>query len=357
LTDNDVGLFGRVYTNGIPLYFIGESLASSTANLSPAVRSAWANLIHLNAATSKGGDGTVTLLSSSDQNPILKGRFGNVTDFSYLPNVDLATLTDAQAEVLGQSGGADVLVAFPGLEQVDEGQVRTFTQNVRVFNGADEASLQERKILFQNVVCWLIRCSVCGSIDLTLETSASAESAPAGSELTYTLVVRQSGECEGTGVVVTNQLGAGVQFVGVETTQGTWQYADGMVTFNYGRLTSASVTEMKITVIPTRAGSVTNLAGVRANGVEVRVDNNNSVVVTEVTGSSQPVLGITLTLDRLPVIQLQGQVGTSYVVEASTNLVSWTTFTNVIATDTLMRFPETGASKFKARYYRARQGP
>jgi uncharacterized repeat protein (TIGR01451 family) len=217
--------------------------------------------------------------------------------------------------------------------------------------------LQERKILFQNVVCWLIRCSVCSSIDLTLDTGASAESVPAGSELTYTLVVQQSGECEGTGVVVTNQLGAGVQFVGVETTQGTWQYADGMVTFNYGRLTSASVTEMKITVIPTRAGSVTNVAGVRANGVEVRLDNNNSVVVTEVTGSTQPLLGITLTLDRLPVIQLQGQVGTSYVVEASTNLVNWTTFTNVVATDTLMRFPETGASKFKARYYRARQGP
>jgi len=135
------------------------------------------------------------------------------------------------------------------------------------------------------------------------------------------------------------------------------QYADGMVTFNYGRLTSASVTEMKITVIPTRAGSVTNLAGVRVNGVEVRLDNNNSVVVTEVTGSSQPVLGITLTLDRLPVIQLQGQVGTDYVVEASTNLVSWTTFTNVVATDALIRFPETGASQFKSRYYRARQGP
>jgi len=50
-------------------------------------------------------------------------------------------------------------------------------------------------------------------------------------------------------------------------------------------------------------------------------------------------------------------VGTDYVVEASTNLVSWTTFTNVVATDALIRFPETGASQFKSRYYRARQGP
>src|SRR4029077_19486831 len=136
---------------------------------------------------------------------------------------------------------------------------------------------------------------------------ASADSVPAGSELTYTLVVQQSGECEGTGVVVTNQLGAGVQFVGVETTQGTWQYADGMVTFNYGRLTSASVTEMKITVIPTRAGSITNLAGVRANGVEVRLDNNTSVLVTDVTGSTQPALSITRTLGGQPEIQLHGK--------------------------------------------------
>ena len=45
------------------------------------------------------------------------------------------------------------------------------------------------------------------------------------------------------------------------------------------------------------------------------------------------------------------------LVEASTNLVNWITFTNVIATDTLMRFPETGAFSFRERYYRARQGP
>ncbi|MEO8428037.1 MAG: Calx-beta domain-containing protein, partial [Verrucomicrobiota bacterium] len=82
----------------------------------------------------------------------------------------------------------------------------------------------------------------------------------------------------------------------------------------------------------------------------IRDDDNSNT-------PKQPVLGITLTLDRLPVIQLQGQVGTSYLVEASTNLVNWITFTNVIATDTLMRFPETGALKFRARYYRASQGP
>jgi hypothetical protein len=69
------------------------------------------------------------------------------------------------------------------------------------------------------------------------------------------------------------------------------------------------------------------------------------------------VLSITRTLSGQPEIQLQGKAGASYVIEASTNLVNWTTFTNVVATGALSRFPETGAAKFRARYYRATQGP
>jgi hypothetical protein len=95
----------------------------------------------------------------------------------------------------------------------------------------------------------------------------------------------------------------------------------------------------------------------RVNGPEARSDNNTSVVVTAVMETTRPVLSITRTVDGQPETRLQGKAGTSYVVEVSTNLVSWTTFTNVVATDVLMRFPETAVPKFKARYYRARQEP
>jgi hypothetical protein len=47
----------------------------------------------------------------------------------------------------------------------------------------------------------------------------------------------------------------------------------------------------------------------RANGVEVSLENNTSVVVTEVTGSTQPMLSITRTFDGQLEIQLEGVAG------------------------------------------------
>ena len=216
LTDREVAIFDRVFTNGIPLYFIGENLAAAAANLSEPSRAKWMELIHLGPANGKGGSGTISLAETPGNNSILQGRFGSAQDFAYPPVLDLATSTGDTAEVLGQSGAADVLVAHPHTDEADLGEVRTFTQNVRVVSGVDSASLGERKTLFQNVVCWLLRCGGCGAINLALELSGSAESVTAGSELIYSLAVHHSGECEGTGVVVTNRLPPGVRFVTAE---------------------------------------------------------------------------------------------------------------------------------------------
>jgi hypothetical protein len=145
--------------------------------------------------------------------------------------------------------------------------------------------------------------------------------------------------------------------VSAESTQGSWQYTNGVVTFHYGRVISASVAEMKIIVTPTQPGVITNFATVRLNGPEVTLNNNSSLLVTAVAGTSQPVLTIALVESGSTEIELQGTVGKSYVIEASTNLVDWVSVTNVLSTDSIIHFFDASLANLKARYYRARQGP
>jgi len=50
---------------------------------------------------------------------------------------------------------------------------------------------------------------------------------------------------------------------------------------------------------------------------------------------------------------LEGNVGLTYVVEASTNLVNWTPLTTLVATNGAMPVLDTAATNFNHRFYRA----
>ncbi|MBI3417306.1 MAG: DUF11 domain-containing protein [Verrucomicrobia bacterium] len=354
LSEADVELFRRVFTNGVPLYFIGNQLASATANLSASSRALWTGLVHLRAATTQTSAGSVNLVNTERDGPLLSRRFGTVADFAYAPAVDVTTVADSDSQVIGTAGASDVLVAFPPPSLGETGGTRSFTQNVHVLTGADDTSIESRKVLFQNVVCWLIRCGGCGAIDLLLEGDAASSTVPTGSQLTYNLVVRHSGECEGIGVVLTDQLPPGVDFVSAESTQGTWQYAEGVVRFYIGHVMSASVTDLHIIVTPTQPGAITNIAVVHTSGPEVSLLNDTVNIVTTVTGSARPVVGIALSLDGRPEIRLQSLPGRDYTIETSSNLINWLAWTNLIGDGTLLRFLDTPNASAPFRFYRVR---
>src|SRR5207249_2576052 len=111
---------------GMPLYFIGEHLAS--APLSASVREPWTNLVHLVPTTQKAHGDVVDVIESEshpDQDSevrhtqIIHDRFGWVQDFAYSILVDdtIATVKDTETgtNVLGRVGTAEVLVAVPAL--------------------------------------------------------------------------------------------------------------------------------------------------------------------------------------------------------------------------------------------------
>src|SRR6185503_19296073 len=78
-----------------------------------------------------------------------------------------------------------------------------------------------------------------------------------------------------------------------------------------------------------------------------------NLLVTEITGTAELVLTIARVGSGSTELALQGTVGNTYLIEASTNLVDWVTVTNVLMTDSIMRFFDPAASTSNRRYYRA----
>lgn len=81
-------------------------------------------------------------------------------------------------------------------------------------------------------------------VDLVVTKIDNPDPVIAGHELTYTIEVRNDGPSTATGVIVTDQLPAAVQFVSGSSTQGTLSETNGVVTVSVGTLepgASASV--------------------------------------------------------------------------------------------------------------------
>ncbi len=357
LTANDVTFLQGAYLSGIPLYFIGERLAAAGKNLPEPQRSQWIRLTHLNPATGIGGDGAIHLQSTVDFNLIFHGRFAQVQDFAYPARLDLAQPSDTDADVLGTSAGSAVLLCFPALDFEDIDQVRTFTQNVRVLPDASTDEALQLRGLFQNVVCWILRCTHCGAVDVRLEIESPPDPVPAGEPLRYTLDVFHGGECEAIATVLTDFLPPEFQFIRAESEQGTWKYdsATHQVIFLLGHLQKGALTQVAIDVLPTRMGTFTNSARVRIDGPEVTLGNNAREVVTLVSGGTvitEPELTFASTPAGGYELRLSGQIGVSYALQYSTDLTHWVTFTNITGVAWHMPLPLPAANKRLSQFYR-----
>ncbi|MBI3413924.1 MAG: DUF11 domain-containing protein [Verrucomicrobia bacterium] len=374
LTAATVDVLQQAYSNGTPLYFIGEHLAASANNLPEPQRAEWLRLIHLNPVNQNGGDGMIELqcdLTGSEA--ILKGRYGVVEDFEYPTALDATLAADDKATALGKSGSTDALVVFPRFEETDTNIVRTVAQNFLVASGTDPVSLLQRKQLFQNLVCWLLHCPTCGDVDLVLESSAEPNPVSVGGDLVFTHTIKYNGECGASGVVLTNYLPSGVSYVSAESTRGTNDYLPVLnaVVFNVGLLPSRSIEgqepiELKITVTPQRHGIITNVAWVRANNPEASTNNNYAVTTVEVTSSAGAALRVAAAVLSIeasvgtPRVRLSGTPGVQYAIEVSTNPAdnkNWQEITRVTAGADSVDVTDSAAAGTKARFYRARAVP
>lgn len=152
--------------------------------------------------------------------------------------------------------------------------------------------------------------------DVDLTMTATPEPVIITSNLTYTLTVTNHGPSIAAGVLVTNVLPAGVQFVSATTATGSaTTNSAGIVTWSVGSLAMDASATLTLVVSPTVAGSLPNTAGVTGATPDLNPDNNAaSVISTVVSPTADLAIGL---------------VGTPSPVLAGYNLTYSITVTNL----------------------------
>lgn len=378
LTDTHVLMFQRAYQSGIPLYFIGEKLASVTSGLSE--RAAWSALTQQTLAApglSSAGAGDVMLLTDKPPHKIFRANWPIEANIVFPSPMETTSTIGPRSQVMAKREGSDALILYPSQYEQDFGRVRTATQNFSLPSGNNSDLVQVR--LFKYIVAWLLRLPLCNSVDLALSTIALTNAAPdkltevsarsiqTGTNLTYSIQITRGGECGAEAVIVTNFLPANVYLLRdtiQPTNSFTIQDQDRTIVFRFGRVEgnygsdgTQTGPEIRFTVIPLAAGILTNRVSIQMNSIEVDTENNTSVLTTVVEGPTRPApkptppsdLRIGSGTNGRYQLSFTAELNQAYVVEVSTDLKDWTKFADVTASDKtaiVLDLPEPTPQRF-----------
>jgi uncharacterized repeat protein (TIGR01451 family) len=117
--------------------------------------------------------------------------------------------------------------------------------------------------------------------DLSITKTASASSVKVGAFLTYTLTASNAGPSDGTGVIVSDTLPAGLTYDSAASSLGTVSRAGNTITVNVGNLAAGKVDTVTIVVtVASGTGSITNTAKISGNEPETTLANNSASVTT-----------------------------------------------------------------------------
>lgn len=210
-----------------------------------------------------------------------------------------------------------------------------------------------------------------GGWSLTLETAVpvtplanlglAASGAPAniftGSDVTYALRVTNRGPTSASGIVVTQTLPAGAAFITASASQGGFVVNGGEVVFNAGALPVGAWSEFTVVAKLTVAGEASSAITLTANEADLDLSDNAATVMTSVVTPIPAELSGSYDSDTgLFWVTLNGQAGSTYVLQASENLVSWSPIaTNTAPANGIIQFSDADAPSYSQRYYRAVQ--
>jgi uncharacterized repeat protein (TIGR01451 family) len=140
-----------------------------------------------------------------------------------------------------------------------------------------------------------------GSTDFAITKTDSPDPVNVGSTLTYTIQVQNLGPDAATGVVVTDQLPKGVDFVSVTPTAGRCAHKGKKVTCDLGGLSAPTIDygsppTVTIAVIPRQVGTITNTATVKGGQKDPLSANNKATTTTSVIGPPATCRGVAATI-------------------------------------------------------------
>jgi uncharacterized repeat protein (TIGR01451 family) len=120
------------------------------------------------------------------------------------------------------------------------------------------------------------------SADLAV-TATGPAGANEGDQVVYTItVVNTDPTNSGTGVVLTDTLGANLSYVSATASQGAFSQSGGVVTFTLGTLAPGAAATLTVTAKATEDGTVTNAASVSATSADPVSGNNSATAGTTV---------------------------------------------------------------------------
>jgi len=144
--------------------------------------------------------------------------------------------------------------------------------------------------------------------DVAIVKVGSPKPAAAGNPLTYLLTVTNNGPGIANGVVVTDMLPAGLNFVSASSGAGPC-FGMSTVTCNLGSLAPRGTATVALVVQPTLVGIVSNTATVSTSGSDPLSTNDSSTDMTTVVSGPDLTLTKTHAPDFFP-----GEVGATYTL-------------------------------------------
>jgi uncharacterized repeat protein (TIGR01451 family) len=129
-----------------------------------------------------------------------------------------------------------------------------------------------------------------GEADLSITKTPAATQVVSGGQIMYTLVVRNNGPSDATGVKVTDPMAAGLALVSAQPGQGSCSTADGKVSCNLGTLAAGGSTQVLVTANTTIPGvaQITNTATVTGDQHDPTPENNNDRATITVENPPPP---------------------------------------------------------------------
>lgn len=129
---------------------------------------------------------------------------------------------------------------------------------------------------------FVVNQAAAGNLDLRVSITDSPDpvTVNGGQDITYTIFVNNDGGSPATGVVLTDTLPAGVNFVSVSTSQGSCSQSNRVVSCNLGVVIAGAT----ITIIarPAASGTFTNTVSIISNEQDPDISNNTASTTTTI---------------------------------------------------------------------------
>lgn len=187
--------------------------------------------------------------------------------------------------------------------------------------------------------------TVRGILDLTLSSTAAPEPVFASSNLTYSILVSNSGPWNANQVRITNTFPAGSSLIFATATRGFLSVDDGFFTCFLPVLTNGGTTLITIGLAP-QAGLITNSFGVYSFELDVAPANNISTNFTTVNPVTE--LGLTLTSAPEPTFVSSNVVYSMVITNRGPSTATGVFVTNVLPPE--VRFVSASVSRGSASH-------